>query len=58
MWAAGIITYQLIFGKHPLDQASFSRQEMELRLKNYTEIEFPNQPQVSLQAQHLIASLL
>jgi serine/threonine protein kinase len=31
---------------------------MELRLKNYTEIEFPSQPAVSPQAKHLISSLL
>jgi hypothetical protein len=50
MWAAGIIAYTLIYGRHPLDESSFSRQEMELRLKNYTEIEFPIQPEVSPQA--------
>jgi len=25
MWAAGIIAYTLIYGKHPLDESSFSR---------------------------------
>jgi hypothetical protein len=41
MWAAGIITYELIFGKHPMEESTNSRTEMEERLKNYTSIKFP-----------------
>jgi hypothetical protein len=41
MWAAGIIAYRLLFGKHPLDEATYTRHDMELKLKNFTEVEFP-----------------
>jgi hypothetical protein len=41
MWAAGIITYELIYGKHPMDDSTNSRIEMEERLKNYSSIKFP-----------------
>ena len=58
MWAAGIITYQLIYGIHPLDESSYSRQEMEECLKNYTELKYPTNVEVSVQAKHLISSLL
>jgi hypothetical protein len=37
MWAAGIITYQLI-RKHQLHIQGNKRQEMETKLKNNTEI--------------------
>lgn len=40
MWAAGIMTYQLLFGKHPLHVSGEKRQEMEMKLKNYIEIPF------------------
>jgi hypothetical protein len=38
MWAAGIITYQLIFGKHPLEQATYSKLDMEEKLKKFSEV--------------------
>jgi hypothetical protein len=47
MWAAGIITYQLIFGKHPLHVSGEKRQEMEAKLKNYTEIPFRSHDEIS-----------
>ena len=40
MWAAGIIMYQLIFGKHPIHIHGETRSEMEAKLKNYSEISF------------------
>lgn len=57
MWAAGIITYQLIFGKHPMHVNGEKRQEMETKLKNYTEIPFKTNDAISPQAKHLISSL-
>jgi hypothetical protein len=33
MWAAGIITYQLLYGVHPLDAYAQSRLQMEQKLK-------------------------
>ena len=43
MWAAGIILFQLIYNKHPLDlKGSCTKLQMEEKLKNYTEISFPN----------------
>jgi hypothetical protein len=29
MWASGVITYQLVYGKHPLEESTFSKFEME-----------------------------
>jgi serine/threonine protein kinase len=34
MWAAGIITYQLLFGSHPLDN-NCSKQELKAKLREY-----------------------
>jgi serine/threonine protein kinase len=59
MWAAGIISYQLIFGKHPFEDSATSRASMEQRLKNYQDMTFPSvkPEQVSLQARHIISML-
>lgn len=56
MWAAGIITFQLVYGRHPFEESTDSRSEMEARLKKYTEISFPKTGfNVSLQAKHMIS---
>jgi hypothetical protein len=34
MWAAGIILYELVFGKHPLDR-NCSKQEIKVKLREY-----------------------
>lgn len=58
MWAAGIITYQLVFNEHPMQDVITSRYRLEERLKNFTEVNFPKKPEASLQVKHLIQSLL
>jgi serine/threonine protein kinase len=46
-----------VFGYHPINPDNRNRDVVEERLKNYTEIKFPDEPQVSPQVQHLISSL-
>jgi len=48
MWAAGIILFQLIYNKHPLDyNGSCTKLQMAEKLKNYTGISFPSEIEVS-----------
>jgi serine/threonine protein kinase len=58
MWAAGIVTFQLIFGTHPNEDHSGSKIQMEKWLKHYSEITFPKTNEtVSKAAKHMISKL-
>ena len=54
MWAAGIITHQLVYGCHPMHDATFSRAKLEECLRNFSDMTFPENDKVSVQARHLI----
>ena len=41
MWAAGVIMYELIVGKHPLWEKGISRNGMEEKLKNFNGFTYP-----------------
>ena len=55
IWAAGIVMYTLLCGKHPLYQPKMSKQELEMKIKNFQELSYPSH--VSVQARHMLDNL-
>ena len=56
IWAAGIIMYYLLTGRHPIWREGISKAQMEVMMTNFRgEFEYPSS--MSPQAQHLISYL-
>lgn len=55
MWAAGIIMYELITGRHPYFQTGMTREEMITTLSTIKMFKFPKN--ISPEAKHLIMRL-
>lgn len=55
IWAAGVIMYELITGRHPMWEPGEGKAEMEERMKSFKGFRFPKT--MSKQARHLIGML-
>ena len=55
VWAAGIMMYYLLTGRHPIWNESINKVQMEEIMKNFREFEYPDT--MSSQAKHLISCL-
>ena len=55
MWAAGVMMYELIVGKHPLYEKGATSRDIEEKLAKFTGFNYPKT--VSKHARHLIDSL-
>ena len=55
MWAAGVMMYELVVGRHPFYERGDSKRDIEKKISNYAGFTYPKH--VSKQARHMIDSL-